>query len=209
VVTPHPTPPPPPPLTHSCTHTHSRNCYHHHHQPTTSTSFTTWCGMHMHCGSTTRCGCPTKLSHSSLCILSRYPECVDYNGVWMRDNTANIACPTSGVRVTLHPCCIGHKSTCELLTETQCDFEAGIWHEDKQVGRPPPPPATHARAHTHTLFLNSLLKRTASPLLLARCLLSQSTVSLFRLFVYLFTLFVAHIILFQTLKHFFYISGAL
>ena len=60
----------------------------------------------------------------------RYLDCESYNGVWMRSLTTNIPCSET-TRITLRPCCIGHKSECQLLTESQCEFEAGLWHEDK------------------------------------------------------------------------------
>lgn len=50
----------------------------------------------------------------------------------MRELNANMAC-SEETRITIRPCCIGHKSECRLLTETQCSFEAGIWHSTKQL----------------------------------------------------------------------------
>jgi len=73
------------------------------------------------------------LTSSLLYGMTSYPQCVENGGVWMRSGTTNLACPTTGVRITLRPCCIGHRSECELLTQTQCEFEAGLWHEDKQL----------------------------------------------------------------------------
>eukprot|EP00038_Savillea_parva_P007140 m.168020 g.168020 ORF g.168020 m.168020 type:complete len:1180 (+) comp12910_c0_seq1:289-3828(+) len=62
--------------------------------------------------------------------MTSYLDCESYNGVWMRSLTTNIPCSET-TRITLRPCCIGHKSECQLLTESQCEFEAGLWHEDK------------------------------------------------------------------------------
>lgn len=74
----------------------------------------------------------TCLSSSLLFGMTDYPECDSFNGVWMRSGNINIACNEDN-RITLRPCCIGHKSVCKLLTETQCKFEAGVYHESNQL----------------------------------------------------------------------------
>lgn len=73
------------------------------------------------------------LTASLLYGMTSYRECEGYNGVWMRSGNINLGCSENSGRITLRPCCIGHKSECQLLTETQCTFEAGIYHSSLQL----------------------------------------------------------------------------
>ena len=70
-------------------------------------------------------------------------RCQDIQGaLWIQDNTittgnnANMMCDIPDqdpVNVVLRPCCLGTRGTCTLLTKSQCNFRAGIYHENDQL----------------------------------------------------------------------------
>jgi membrane associated rhomboid family serine protease len=62
--------------------------------------------------------------------------------LWIQDNeitagnNANMLCDIKEkdpVNIVLRPCCLGTRGTCQLLTKSQCNFRAGIFHDNHQI----------------------------------------------------------------------------
>eukprot|EP00050_Salpingoeca_kvevrii_P017500 m.65747 g.65747 ORF g.65747 m.65747 type:complete len:629 (+) comp7585_c0_seq1:203-2089(+) len=99
------------------------------------------------CGITSLSGQPNICEGSetgySCCVLptnnagmTSQEECAAQGGNWQLEVPSgnNKACDeNAGLSIVLRPCCIGHESKCEMLTQQQCAFKSGIFHSDQRL----------------------------------------------------------------------------
>eukprot|EP00035_Acanthoeca_spectabilis_P006856 m.130011 g.130011 ORF g.130011 m.130011 type:complete len:961 (+) comp13696_c0_seq1:200-3082(+) len=97
----------------------------------------------MECGTTVeQCDDPTLAGGQgySCCVyearaygMLSNSSCRDNGGVWLDDRGRHRQCSELSEPSTIRPCCLGSTGTCQLLTESQCEFHSGVYHTDKQL----------------------------------------------------------------------------
>ena len=75
------------------------------------------------------CCCVT---NTTFCGMTNKTYCDTVGGTWLSKGGQNMLC-SEVLNIVLRPCCLGRRSSCELLTETQCFYRKGVWHTDKQL----------------------------------------------------------------------------
>ena len=67
--------------------------------------------------------------------MMSFTQCTEtWGGNWKQaPSGGNVFCEEDGPEIKLRPCCTGHQSKCTLRTSSDCQFNDGIYHTDKQL----------------------------------------------------------------------------